>query len=87
MFRAEDTVPGGTAGAVRQENNSGQPVGGKFHTQKAQERLKSLQNIYRSGGLSDGDKAIIAWLIDDLAHALLKCPYAGGTYELFVSYR
>ena len=74
LFRPSDTVPGGTAAAVREENATGQPVQGKFHTQKAQNYLRNLQSIYRSGGLSEAEESVVAWLVDDLVHALLKCP-------------
>jgi len=59
---------------ILRENATGQPVNGKFHTQKAQGYLKNLQRIYRTGRLSEADKTVLAWLVDDLVHALLKCP-------------
>jgi len=45
LFRAHARLPGGTAGAVRHEVQTGALVGGKSHIRKAIERRRQLQQL------------------------------------------
>jgi hypothetical protein len=57
LFRPGGSVPGGTAGAVRYEAMTGRAVGGRFHTQKAAQRIVQLRRILKREKLSDADRA------------------------------
>ena len=70
LFRAGDDVPGGTAGAVRYEIVTGQPLGGKFHGRKASERIAHVSRLIRSGKLGEADQALAQRIVDDLDSAL-----------------
>lgn len=61
---------GGTADALRHENETGETVGGKTHSIKAKERLKALEKLYKGGKLSENDKKIAKDLMDNLEDAL-----------------
>jgi len=74
LFRGADNVPGGTAGAVRMEAITGKAVGGKFHTQKAAQRIVNLQRILKREKLSEGDRATAQRLLDDLQGAMNTKP-------------
>jgi RHS repeat-associated protein len=63
---------GGTADAVEYERATGQPVGGKFHSTKAEEYSVALKNLINSGKLNDSDKTIAQRLLDGLTVALTK---------------
>jgi RHS repeat-associated protein len=70
LFRASDTVKGGTAGAVRDQLGRGMLVGGKDHIVKALERSRQLDNLLAAGGLSQRDRRIAQALATDLRNAL-----------------
>ncbi len=61
---------GGTADAIEYERATGQPIGGKFHTQKGIELSNGLRNLINSGKLSPSDAAIAQRLLDRLTQAL-----------------
>ena len=62
---------GSTADAVRQEILTGQPVGGKFHTQKAQDSIASLERwLVNNPAARPGDRAAAESIIIDLSNAL-----------------
>ena len=62
---------GSTADAVRHEIATGQPIGGKFHTQKAQEYLRALEKwMSRNPNASPADRAAAKSMLDDLTNAL-----------------
>jgi hypothetical protein len=71
LFRANARLPGGTAGAVRHEVQTGELVGGKSHIRKAIERRRQLQQLLRRVDLSDQDRTTAQRLLDDL-HAALR---------------
>ena len=74
LFRVDDTLlPGGTAGAIRNELKTGGTTGGKFHRIKAEEAVQGLSNRIRSGKLNPSDRAIAEWLENDLLNALSGC--------------
>ena len=75
LFRAGETVRGGTAGAVRHEVRTGALVGGKSHICKAIERRRQLQNILRREDLSPQDRATAQQLLDDLSDALREAGF------------
>jgi hypothetical protein len=66
---------GTTADAVRAERSTGNPVGGKFHTQKAQDTARGLRNwLNRNPGADPRDRAVAESLYDDLVDALGRVP-------------
>jgi hypothetical protein len=66
---------GTTADAVRHERATGQPVGGKFHTIKAQETVNGLRNwLNNNPNASYSDRLVAQSLLDDLLDALNCVP-------------
>jgi RHS repeat-associated protein len=62
---------GTTAEAVRHELLTGQAVGGRFHSQKAQESIRALENwLNRNPGAPYRDRLVAESLISDLRNAL-----------------
>ena len=62
---------GSTAAAVRHELATGKPVGGVFHTQKAQDMIRALEKWLRSNPeATPGDRAAAENVIKDLRDAL-----------------
>lgn len=62
---------GSTADAVRSERATGQPTGGAWHTQKAEEGVIRLQRWLRANpAASPGDRAAAENVIHDLQNAL-----------------
>jgi hypothetical protein len=53
---------------------TGKAVGGKFHTQKAAQRIVNLQRILKREKLSEGDRATAQRLLDDLQGAMNTKP-------------
>jgi hypothetical protein len=62
---------GSTADAIRRERATGQPVGGKFHTQKGQEYARALQKwLDNNPAASESDRAAARAMMNDLRNAL-----------------
>lgn len=62
---------GSTAAAVRHEIATGKPVGGVFHTQKAQDMIRALEKWLRNNPeATPGDRAAAENVIKDLRDAL-----------------
>jgi hypothetical protein len=61
---------GTTSDAVRNENETGLPTGGTFHTQKAQQYARALKKLLAKGNLSPRDRVVAQSLLDDLDDAL-----------------
>lgn len=71
IYRPGATVgDGGVADAIRHEKETGQGVGGSWHSIKGRERLKSLEKILKREKLNKQDTAIAKKLIADLQSAL-----------------
>lgn len=70
LFRAGDRIPGGTAGAIRNEAITGQATGGVFHLQKGIERIANLERILRRETLNAADRATAERLLGDLRDAV-----------------
>jgi len=72
LYRDNATVGNGsTAAAVRSEKSTGQPVGGKFHTQKAEDTIRELNDwISKNPKATPNDKAVAENLIRDMTNAL-----------------
>jgi RHS repeat-associated protein len=70
LFRPTDKVPGGTAGAIREEIRTGKPVGGTFHRTKGEERARQLEKIIQEEKLSSADRATAQEMLKDLGDAL-----------------
>lgn len=60
---------GGTADAIREELQSGEPVGGRSHIQKGRERLRQIKKILERDP-NHPDQALLERLRDDLEDAL-----------------
>jgi hypothetical protein len=71
LWKPSDTIPGGTAAAVRQELKTGSTVGGKLHSIKATERMNQLNNSLQRGVFTGRDaslaKAVVQFLKDALS--------------------
>jgi len=62
---------GSTAAAVRQETATGQPVGGAFHTQKANDSITELQKwLDKHPEATPGDRAAAENVLIDMSNAL-----------------
>jgi hypothetical protein len=62
---------GSTADAIRHEQKTGQPVGGKFHTQKGEEYARALEKwLEKNPNASESDRAAARAMLDDLQGAL-----------------
>jgi hypothetical protein len=72
LYRANATVgSGSTAAAIRQEIATGLPVGGKFHTQKAIDSIRSLERwLANNPAARAGDRAAAENVIKDMINAL-----------------
>ncbi|MGB6461216.1 MAG: RHS repeat-associated core domain-containing protein, partial [Candidatus Acidiferrum sp.] len=70
MYQEGDQLWDGTAGAVRSELATGDPVGGAFHSQKAQDLINGAQNLLKSGTLSAHDQQVARAMIQKLSDAL-----------------
>ncbi len=70
LFRDADKIPGGTAGAIRQELKTGEFIGGKSHILKGQQRVKNLEKVLREEDLSVQDRIVANQLLKDLQNAL-----------------
>ena len=70
LFQEDDEVPGGTAGAVREELRTGEPVGGKFHSEKAQGRARQIEKILKKNNLNPADRRDALNVMNDLLNAL-----------------
>jgi hypothetical protein len=70
LFRPTDLIPGGTAGAIRYELQTGRLIGGRSHIRKGIERARQLAKIIREGHLSVTDQATAQAVLDDLLDAL-----------------
>ena len=75
LYRSTDTLPGGTAGAVRYTAMTGQTVGGSDHLIKAQGALSGLSNLLNQAQagkvtLGQGDLNKIGYALGQLKTAL-----------------
>jgi hypothetical protein len=61
---------GTTADAVRSELRTGQPTGGRFHSQKAIDYSNALKKLLDGGQLNAQDRLVAQSLLDDLQNAL-----------------
>lgn len=69
IYQAQDEIPGGTAGAVRNEVTTGEFINGG-HSIKAGEMITALSNLIKSGTLSGSDQMIAGHVISDLKNSL-----------------
>lgn len=70
LFHPEDGTPGGTAGAVRKEIETGQPTRGRWHLVKASEMATALDDVLTHDNLDPVDRATAEALKHDLLDAL-----------------
>ena len=72
LYRENATVgSGSTADAIRFENETGLPVGGRFHTKKGEDSIRNLERwLENHPNASPGDKAAAENVIKDLTDAL-----------------
>ncbi|MGH9967444.1 MAG: RHS repeat-associated core domain-containing protein, partial [Pyrinomonadaceae bacterium] len=70
LFQSTDRLPGGTAGAIRNELATGEATGGTFHSMKGQQTINRLRNIMSQEKLSPADQATAQRLMHDLQDAL-----------------
>jgi hypothetical protein len=69
LYQAQDEIPGGTAGAVRNEVMTGEFINGG-HAIKASEMITALTKLINSGELSGSDQMIAGHIISDLKNSL-----------------
>lgn len=72
LYRADAKIgSGSTAAAVREEAATGSTVGGKLHTQKAQNYIDALNKWLKNNPTaSSGDRAAAENVIKDMQNAL-----------------
>ena len=61
---------GTTMDSIRYEKATGQPVEGKFHSQKGQEFMNGITKLLNSDVLDDEDSYLAKALLEDIANAL-----------------
>lgn len=61
---------GTTMDSIRYELETGNPVEGKFHSQKGQEFMNGINKLINSGDLDAHDEAIAKAIVEDIANAL-----------------
>jgi hypothetical protein len=62
---------GSTADAIRHEAKTGEPVGGKWHTEKGEQYSRALEKwLDKNPNASDSDRAAAQAMLDDLRNAL-----------------
>jgi len=71
LYQAQDEIPGGTAGAVRNEVMTGEFINGG-HAIKASEMITAITKLINSGELSGSDQMIAGHIISDLKNSLGK---------------
>ena len=69
LYQAQDEIPGGTAGAVRNEVMTGEYINGG-HSIKASEMVTALTKLINSGQLNGSDQTIAGHIISDLNNSL-----------------
>jgi hypothetical protein len=70
LYQAQDRIPGGTAGAIRNHLATGEWISNSGHFIKTAERLAQLGKLIQSGTLSATDMAIAKSIAADLRNAL-----------------
>jgi hypothetical protein len=70
LFRAQDRVPGGTAGALKYEKLTGELLSRTGHEIKARQRIGQLRSIRDREELDPADRRLLDDLLHDLQHAL-----------------
>lgn len=70
LWRENDQIPGGTAGAIIYEVITRELIGGKSHKRKGQERLRGLQKILQKENLNQDDTKKLIEAMEDLKYAL-----------------
>ncbi len=70
LYQTTDKIPGGTAGAIRDEVATGQYINQAGHFIKAAERITQLERLVNSGALSGSDLMIAGHILNDLKNAL-----------------
>jgi hypothetical protein len=70
LFQPTDQLAGGTAGAVRYEQMTGDLLSQAGHALKAGNVLKAVQNLVRQGNLSFHDQQVAREIVRDLANSL-----------------
>jgi hypothetical protein len=70
LYQATDKLYGGTSGAVRYEEATGELMSKAGHAQKAQEMVVRLTRLLKSGNLSPRDQQIARFALRQLADAL-----------------
>ena len=72
LFQMTDTLPGGTAGAVRYEQLTGDLLSETGHFQKASDMYKAISELLKSGDLSVHDQVVAKELLRDLGEVIGK---------------
>jgi hypothetical protein len=84
MFQPGDRLPGGTAGALREEALTGKPVGSSFHDVEGPKIANQLRDVIQSGDLqSRSDRLVARAAYDDLweAQSDWDTAAAGGKFD------
>lgn len=70
LFRGgEQEVPGGTAGAIREELRTGDPTAGSFHLEKGAVELRGLRDLLQGNDLTTGERNAADAVYKDLKDA------------------
>ena len=77
LFKANDRIPGGTAGAIRHTARTGELVRGTDHIRKGAEAVNRITTLQRSGQLNPLDARNLDVIQRDLLGALGEAQRAG----------
>jgi hypothetical protein len=72
LFQPTDKLAGGTAGAVRYEQMTGDLLSEAGHSIKAGQMIKNVQDLVKQGNLNFHDQQVARQIIRDLSSALVK---------------
>jgi RHS repeat-associated protein len=70
LYQGNDKLPGGTAGAIRYEQATGNLLSPAGHLQKGQTTMNGLNKLLNNPNVSQGDKGLASMLRDQLSNAI-----------------
>jgi len=70
LYKGSDTLPGGTAGAIKYEFTTGKLMSPTGHLYKGQVSINGLNKIIQNSNVSKSDKSIAQTLLNQLKNAI-----------------
>lgn len=70
LYRGTDKLPGGTAGAIRYEQETGELLSKSGHLEKGETTINGLNRLLQNPNVSQGDKQITQILLNQLSNVI-----------------